>query len=135
MTPLITDLTASPIGPGTTPEYTAQLVDGTVLDGSGKPIGKAIPAAALTTLTLTIVDTVTKAVVNACQDVNILNTDRGAVDAAGNVTVTLLAADTALLVATHSLEYRSLVLIWTFNSGAGHGAHEVRFAIQALSGS
>lgn len=120
---LIANLTSSPIPPGSTPVYTTQLLD---------PAGNPIPAAALNTLTLTICNTSTRAIVNSCKDVSILNTGRGTVDASGNVTVTLLAADTALQAAADQFEYRSLVLNWTFNSGQGVGEHQVNLLIQGL---
>lgn len=126
MTLPIADLTLSPITAGKTAFYEFQLQDET---------GAGIPAASLTTLTLTIVDTITKAVVNSCQDVNILNTGRGTVDTSGNVVVTLTAADTALLVSTHTREFRSLCLLWTYASGAKSGGHEAQIMLIPLSGS
>lgn len=121
---LIANLTGSPIAPGTTPVYSVQLIDG---------YGNGIPASALNTLTLTICDTSTRQIVNSCQDVNILNMGRGTVDALGNVQVQLLAADTALEIESDPYEYRSLVLRWTYNSGAGIGEHQVNLLMQPLA--
>lgn len=115
-----------PIAAGATAVYKGQLQD---------DLGNPISAASLTTLTLSIVDTVTKAVVNGVSAVNILNTGRGAVDSAGNLTVTLGPADTALLVASDPQEYRSLILDWTFAVGAKTGRHQVDFLIIAMAGS
>jgi len=120
----IVDLTGTPFGAGTTPEWTFQITD-----ANGNPIA----ASSLFTLTLTIVDTATKAVVNGVQDVNVLNAGRGAVDAQGNVTITLTAADTALLSATDTQEFRSLILFWTWNGGASEGWRQANCLILAPS--
>jgi len=120
---LITDLTPDPVAPGTTPAYEAQLVD---------QAGNAIPAAALTSLTLTIADTTTGQIINGCEDVNILNANRGIISAQGSLIVSLLAGDTALLDRTHLTESRSLVLMWSYNSGTYRNAHQVNFMIQKL---
>lgn len=122
----IIDLTQTPIAPGTTPALSGQLQD-----QNGNPV----PASSLSSLTLTIVDTVTKAVVNGVQDVNILNQGRGTVDGNGNVVVTPLQADTQLLNAAHAKERRSFVLVWTWNLGVSRGAAEMRTLIEALSAS
>lgn len=121
---LIANLTGQPIAPGSTPAYSVQLIDG---------YGNGIPAAALNTLTLTICDTSTRAIVNSCQDANILNTGRGTIDDAGNLLVQLLSSDTALEVESDPYEYRSLVLVWTYNSGAGQGDHQANLLIQPLA--
>src|SRR6185312_16671893 len=95
--------------------------------------GNAISAAQLGTLTLSIVDTFSGAIINSCSQANILNTGRGTVDSAGNLTVTLGPSDTALLVSTDQQEYRSLVFDWTYASGTKIGRHQVDLLIQALS--
>jgi hypothetical protein len=112
-----------PAAPGDTPVYTATIVD---------EYGAPVAAADLDTLTLSIVDTATKAVVNSASSVDILNTGRGTVDDAGLLTVRLLAADTALAAGV-SEAMRSLVFGWTYNGGASAGHFEVDFKIKALS--
>lgn len=119
-------LIPDPKSAGTTLEYKCQLQD-----ESGTPI----PAAQLSTLTLSLLDTYSRAIVNAVSDVNILNTGRGEVDSSGNVVVTLTPVDTAMLIAGDAQEFRSLVLVWTYASGAKKGDHEVVFILTALSGS
>lgn len=121
----IVDLTGSPIAPGTTPKYLGQLQD---------EVGNPLAGGVLSSLQLTICDTTTKVIINAVQDVNILNADRGTIDGLGNLVVSLKAADTPLIDPTNMQEYRSLILIWKWNSGASVGAREVRFVIDALSG-
>jgi hypothetical protein len=119
------DFTMQPFAPGTTPEYSGVLVD-----ANGNPIA----GSQLTTLTLSLVDTVTKAVVNSCTDANILNTGRGTIDALGNLKINFLKTDTQLLDTTHKREYRSAVIIWTYNAGAGVGTREVKMMITKPSG-
>jgi hypothetical protein len=114
-----------PVASGQTAQYTCQLLDET---------GAPVPASALTALTLTIVDTATKAVVNGCSAANILNTGRGTVDSSGNLAVTLMPADTALLVSADTQELRSLIVDWTYAAGAKLGRHQVDFLIIGLSG-
>lgn len=92
--------------------------------------GNAIAAANLSTLTLSIVDAASRQVVNGVSAVSILNTGRGTVDASGNLVLTLLPADTALLVSTDSAEDRSLLLAWTY-SGGKVGEHEAQFTLVA----
>lgn len=119
--------TTSPvsIAAGATAIYKAQFQDET---------GAAIPVSQIATLTLSIVDSYSGAIVNSCSQVSILNADRGTVDGSGNLVVTLKTADTALLVPTDKREYRSLVFDWTYASGAKTGRHQVDLLIEALSG-
>ena len=114
-----------PIASGQTALYKCQLLDET---------GAPVPASTLTALTLSIVDTATKAVVNGCNAANILNSGRGTVDASGNLAVTLAPADTTLLAAADLQEMRSLIIDWTYAAGAKVGRHQVDFVIVALSG-
>jgi hypothetical protein len=113
------------IAAGATAVYKGQLQDEN---------GTAVPSAQLASLTLSIVDTFSGAIVNSCSQVNILNTGRGTVDSSGNLAVTLGPSDTALLVATDQQEYRSMVLDWTYLGGAKTGRHQVDLLIQALTG-
>lgn len=127
-TGLVATAPNGPYAAGSTPVYggqgTAQIVDGN---------GNGIPAAALTSLTLSIVDTLSGAVINGAQAVNILNTGRGAVDDQGFLTIALLPGDTSLSeVNTPSIQ-RSLVIDWTYGAGLV-GRHQVNFQVVALAG-
>jgi hypothetical protein len=115
-----------PVANGSTPFLNAQFVD---KDGV-----TPIPAAVLTTLTLSIVDTGSKAIVNGVSARPILNADRGTVDNQGNLTIALQALDTALLNAADEQEFRSLVIDWTYNAGANVGRCQVNFVIAGLVG-
>lgn len=103
------------IAAGTTPVYRGVLQDDSVP-------ADAIGSATVTSLKLSITDDATGAVVNNCDAVNILNADRGTLDAAGNITITLLAADTAMLRASDTKETRSLTIDWTW-PGPGAVTH------------
>ena len=117
------------LAPGAVPAGKTLVYTGQFVDETGAPI---LPAD-LNSLTLTIVDTVSGAVVNGVSGVGILNTGRGAVDSQGNLTLTLQApGDTGLLNPGDAQETRSLVLDWTYAGGAKLGAHRVDFQIQAL---
>lgn len=125
-----TDLTQPPNTPvpaGATPQYQCQLLDTT---------GTPVPLSALLTLTLSLMTADTPpAVVNAVSKKNILNTDRGTVSASCLVTVSLLAADTAIIDAPGGIELRSMIFDFTFTGTAGTqtGRHQVDFAIEQLS--
>lgn len=113
-----------PLPFNSTPVYAAVMVD-----ENDVPMGPG----AFTTLTLSIVDTLSGAIINGVDNVNILNTGRGTLDANGNLTVAFLAADMAPYNAEDDQEQRSLVFGWTYNGGAKVGAHQVDFQLQALS--
>lgn len=112
------------IAPGVTAAFRGQLVD---------EAGAAVGSAALSAFTLKLVDADDGAIVNGLASQNILNTDRGTVDASGNIVVTLTPADTALLVSTDKTERRSMVLTFTYTGGKV-GKHECQFLIKTLSG-
>jgi hypothetical protein len=120
-----TTLTQQPVAAGATVIYRGQF-----LDDAGNPI----PAAALQSLTLSIVDTKSGAIVNGASAVNILNAGRGAVDNLGNLTLVLSPLDTALANAGDLSEERSLVLDWTYLGGVRTGRHQVDFTLIALAG-
>src|SRR6185312_7778962 len=103
------------VAAGSTAVYKAQIVDET---------GAAVPAANLSSLTLSITDTLSGAVVNSASQVSILNTGRGTVDSSGNLVVTLTPQDTALLASTDAQEYRSLTIDFAY-SGGKTGRHQV----------
>jgi hypothetical protein len=108
----------------TSARYSGVLVDET---------GAAVPAASLSTLTLTLFDENTNTVINSVDDINILNADRGTVDAAGNLVVTLLPADNVIVTPTRVREPHVMLLEWTYAGGAKAGRHEVRFIVVNLT--
>jgi hypothetical protein len=96
--------------------------------------GTAVGSAELQSLTLSVADTNTKAIINSVSAVDILNTGRGRVDDQGNLAVTLLPADTALQDPNSSREYRSLIIDFVYNRGSSKGRHQVNIVIVALAG-
>lgn len=115
--------TIAPIVAGTTAVYTGYLQDAT---------GAPIPPANLNSLSLTIRDTLTGSIINGVQNINILNTGRGALsqNASGTLlTCTLVSGDTGAFNATQGFEIRSLFFSWTFNNASGQGFHQADFQI------
>lgn len=125
--PAIVNAPGGPYAAGSTPVYTALLVD---------QLGQPIAGSNLTTLTLSIVDTLTGAVILPSTD--ILNTDRGTIDALGNLTITLEPTDTAIGDVDGSLGNteieRALIIDFTYNGGRSAGRHQVNFILLALAG-
>lgn len=120
----------TPLGPvyaNTTPLYTGAQFQ----DTGGNPI----PGASLDTLTLTICDTATGAIINNCELVNILNTNRGTVDSSGFLTIQFEEGDTSMSEVPGAVQVqRSLVLDWTYNGGLFAGRALVNFIVVALPG-
>lgn len=72
--------------------------------------GTPVPDSALTSLTLSLVDTFTQVVINNLSNQNILNRDRGTVDSGGNLTVTLSPEDMAMPETVAPFIQRSMIL-------------------------
>lgn len=122
--PAVVNVPGGSFAAGATLLYTAQLVD---------PNYNPIAGSALNTLVLTIADTMTGAIINNCQDVNILNTGRGTIDESGNLTITLSSADTAMSETPAPQVQRSLIYDWTYNGGQATGRHQANFVLTALA--
>ena len=128
MTGPVTNAPNGPFASGSTPQYFGQILD---QEGAG------IPAADLSLLTLSIVDTLTGAVINGVSQTNILNTGRGTVDASGNLVISLLAGDTTMdEVPGAASVQRSLVIDWAYTKGSesGSGRKQVNFTVVSLAG-
>lgn len=111
-----------PVIAGTTPVYTGQLVDSTLA-----PIGSG----ALTTMTLTLTDTVSNGIINNVDNIDILNTGRGTVNSSGVVTIALLTGDTMLFNVNNFVEERQMTIDYTFNGGLKVAAKIVLFTVTA----
>jgi len=112
---------------GATPRITCTLTEE---DGE-----TPIPLAALTTLTLKLVDVRTAAVVNGRNAQSILNANGGTVSSDGAVEWIGSPSDTALLTASTPLgshELRHGVLAWTWDSGARAGRRRFSFRVQNI---
>ena len=124
----VVNASGGPYAAGSTPQYRGQILSQT---------GSGIPAADISVLTLSIVDTLSGAIINGVSQANILNTGRGTVDSGGNLVVSLLAADTSLGEAPGvSQVQRSLVIDWTYAivGESGSGRKQINFIVVALAG-
>lgn len=94
--------------------------------------GQALASSGIATVTLTVYDAASKAIVNAIDHVNVKNTGRGALTAEGVLTLTLAPADTVLLLATTRVEPRRLLIQWTWAAGAKAKSHEVEWLVRKV---
>ena len=103
---------------------------GTITDEAGN----ALPAASITTLTLTL-HKYSGGIINSVDAVNILNTGRGVVDGAGNLTLTLLPADNPIVGPADGSrrETHVALLEWTYAAGVKAGKAEIEFPVEDLS--
>ena len=85
--PTIINIQCGPFANGSTPVITGQIVNN---------VGNGLSLADIATLTLSLVDSGTQAIINGVNQVNILNTGRGVVDNQGNMTITLESGDTSM---------------------------------------
>jgi|SRR6185437_13617476 len=124
MAAIVTD-TNGPIPAGSTALYKV-----TFVQSDGTPITLGM----LTTVTLTICDTLTGEIINDCDNVDIFNTGRGSVSSDGVLSVQLLAGDTAVAVPGYGayIVNRTLVINWTYNSGTLASAHKFNFQIAPM---
>ncbi len=111
----------------TTPAYTATVKD---------DAGVALPAASLTTLTLTLYvinADGTTTIVNSRNAQNVLNVNNVTVDTNGLVTWSVQVADTTFVDATLPFERHIARFDWTWSSGSKTGRHEVVLNVQNLT--
>ncbi len=90
-----------------------------------------IPGSLIVSLTLTLFDKTTGAVINGRDHVNVLNTNGGTVDSAGKLVMQLAAADMVLLDGTLSQEQHGALFEWTYTTASGvkSGGHTVWFSV------
>src|SRR5262245_7000457 len=103
----------------TTCRYTATLTD---------ELGSVIPAASLTTLTLTLFDRRTGSIINSLNAQNVLNANGVTVDSSGNLIWTMSPADNAI-TGSWDVEEHGAMFEWTWSAGAKGGKHEVSFVV------
>jgi hypothetical protein len=101
---------------------------------SGVPL--PIPGSSLTSLTLSIINVGTDAVINNRNQVNVLNANGGEVDEDGNFVLFLTPGDTSLADTPSLISVeRALVMDWSYNGGQSVGRHKFRFIVKALGAS
>jgi len=99
-----------------TPTYRSVLVD---------DLGEVVQGALLNTLTLTVLQEYTLAVVNSRNAQNVLNLNDVAVDVDGNLVWSMNILDTVILNNALRKEMHRALFTWTFNSGTKAGNKEV----------
>lgn len=116
--------TFADIREATTPVYTATIKD---------ELGVVIPAASLSTLTLTYYEKRANTIINSRDGQNILNANNVTVSSGGVLTWTLQPADTAILDVQNVYEEHIALFAWTWAAGAKAGKHEVRFIVTNMT--
>lgn len=111
---------------GTTPKYTATLQD---------EDGTAIAQADITSITLTLynLSATTRDIINSrsAQDIN--NTNQVTIHAtSGLLTWSMQAADTAIQDSNKRVERHRALFVFTWDSGAKKGVHEVDFDVENI---
>lgn len=108
------------------PEKTSQPVLVDVLDENGDPI----PSASITTLTLTLYNRITLAIINARNAQNVLNLNGVSVHATNGIaTWTMVPADNVIGDDTLAVEDHVALFEWTYAAGAKRGQHEALISI------
>jgi len=110
-------------------ERTTEQVSATVVNEAGT----ALPAASLTTLTLTLYDRTSGTIINSRDNQNVLNVNGVTVDSAGVFLWTLTPLDTIIVDATKSLETHVGLFTWTYDSGNKTGRHEIVHVVRNLT--
>jgi hypothetical protein len=94
-----------------------------------KDDGTALLVTDLDTLTLTISDLHTGAIVNSVNDTNIKNAGRGAIDGTGHLTLISELGDSVILDTSKQFERRLLTFKGTYVGGTRAVNHEVLITI------
>lgn len=113
-------------------EQTTGVIVATLVD----EVGAAIPAAALTALTLTLYnrDSATQEIINSVNGVDILNTGRGTVHASsGLMTITLQPDDNSVVDNTQDLEWHRALITGTYGVNNNVFRYELEFRVRNLA--
>lgn len=111
------------------PEKTTARLTAVLKDEADAVVGSA----ALTTLTLTLYDERTGAILNLRNQQSVLNANGGAVDANGNLTMTLAVADNAIQNTDLKREMHVALFEYTWSAGAKAGRYEIAFPVDNLT--
>lgn len=95
--------------------------------------GVAVPASALSTLTLTLYDRQTGTILNSRDGQDVLNTNGVTVDSAGLFAWGLTPLDTIIIDVTKALETHVGLFTWTYDSGTKTGRHEIVHVVRNLT--
>jgi len=111
-------------------EKTTQLFTGNFVDETGV----AIPAASLSTLTLTLYDVVSGTKINSRNVQNVLNANNVTVSSSGGLTWTMQPADNPIISTALPNELHVALWEWTYGAGGTKaGKHETGFSIKNLT--
>lgn len=110
------------------PEQTSARLTGIVKDLAGVPI----PGSAFDTFTATLYLKGAGTIVNAWDDVDILNENGGSIDENGLFTLDFDPEDMPMITANFTKETHAVLLTWTYNDGATTGRAEVLFPVHSL---
>ncbi len=109
-------------------EKTTQVLTCTIKDETDT----VIPVAQIGTLTLTLYNQESRAIINVRENQNVLNANNVTVHStSGLITWLLQPADTAIENAAKSIEVRVALFQWTFGS-AKQGKYEIIFKVKNL---
>lgn len=89
-----------------------------------------VPAASITTFTLTLTDRATDTIINGRNDTNILNANGGTLDASGNWTFLFTPADNQIVNADLAMEEHIALFEWTWSAGAKRGQKSVLIRVK-----
>ncbi len=93
-----------------------------------------VALANLTTVTLTLFEDRSKAIINSRNQTDIKNAGPGVISTTGgNLTLTLTPDDMAILVASNDAERHVAFIEWTYSSGTKSGGHEIAFTVTNLA--
>lgn len=98
-------------------EKTSGQMTGTLTDETGA----VVPAASLTTLTLTLFDLASGTILNSRDAQNVLNTNNVTVSALGVLVWTIQPADNAIVNDNLARETHRALFQWTWSAGAKSG--------------
>lgn len=111
---------------GTTPKYTATIKDEN---------GTAVPQADLTTITLTLynLSSTARDIINSRDAQSVNNTNNVEINAtSGLLTWSMQADDTVIIDSNKRVERHRALFIFTWDSGAKKGIHEVDFDVENI---
>jgi len=95
--------------------------------------GVAVSSANLTTVTVTLYDKATAAIINSRDGQSILNVNGGTADTSGNGTLKLGPNDNVIVTAARKQEVHVALIQFTYNSGVDAGREELEFTVYNLS--
>lgn len=125
----LTKLPCQPVADGENAVYTAQ-----ILDQSLSADAALLASIASIKLSLVATGASPRTVINGVDEIEILNQDRGTLDSAGNLTITLSPADNASVNPVAGQENRSLIIEIEYGTPQKILRHEAFYTVLTLSG-